>query len=343
MSYIIRLFITTLILVISVYSFIISVDPYEKFGINAWGLKHKAVNSGREDKFIQIDRGQKKYDLFLLGSSRVQAFDPDYIEAKTTLKTYNYGVNNARPEDLLAITRHIIDKQNPKEIFVQIDFYMLNKSIQMHKRLKGSNLGKYLKQSSLTTEKNDLQFFDPSYFTLRALKDSVKILYLNKFSEFVPTRKKNGMRVEKMIQPGEVGLVKTYFEDEYNNYQFDTDRIKNLTSIRDICAKHKVKLTVSISPVHIEHLKMILEDPNLRRIFFEFKRHLVKIFGSVYDFNTSYTQEFESLYWYDSVHPSEKLSNVMSDILFSSLKEKRGFGAIIDLNNIESNINEFSY
>ncbi|NOR57679.1 MAG: hypothetical protein GQ474_04065, partial [Sulfurimonas sp.] len=120
MKYLSKIFSLIIIISISFYAFILSIDPYDKYGFNLWKLKNKAVNSYRDNKFHQINNTSKKYDLFILGSSRVQGFDPELLEIRTGLKTFNYGVNNAKPEDLLAITKHIIAKQHPKIIFLQL-------------------------------------------------------------------------------------------------------------------------------------------------------------------------------------------------------------------------------
>ena len=124
MKYILKLFIFIILVAVGFYSLILSIDPYDKYGFNYFNLTTKAVNSYRDNKFHQIDNIIEKYDLCILGSSRVQTCNPDIIELETGLKTYNYFVHNSKPEDYLAITKHIIAKQNPKIIFLQLDFYL---------------------------------------------------------------------------------------------------------------------------------------------------------------------------------------------------------------------------
>lgn len=334
MRYVINLFLLTFFFYICLYIFILSIDPYNKFNINFWNLNTKAVSNFRNNKFRQIDSTNKNYELFLLGSSRIQRFDPEKIKKIIGLESYNYGVNNANPEDLLAILKHIVLKQKTKVIFLQVDFYMLNENIPLDKKLYNSPLYKYLDDDNKVVDnKSNLFYFEKSYITFDAIKDSFNILIKNKITDFKPSYKKNGMLLPESIEK-EVDLVKTYFKQEYYSYKFSKKRISYLNKIKEICDNNNIELVVSISPMNKDHLDLVIKDKFLNKRFIEFKRIIVNIFDEVFDFNNEYVSNYYYPYWMDSIHPSENLTDIMIEIIFDN-KRISNFGYILNKQNIE--------
>jgi hypothetical protein len=336
LKYIIKLFIFIVLIAISFYSFILSVDPYDKYGFKYWGLKTKAVNSYRDNKFHQINNTQIKYDLFILGSSRVQAFDPELIEVDTGLKTFNYGVNNSKPEDLLAITRHIIAKQTPKIIFLQLDFYNLNTHIPVDARLKVSPLREYLDSNvKESIESSKYYYYEKNYTTLSSLKDSIKLVFKNKLGTVEITHKQNGMLIgnEAKKKPN---FVEGYFTNEYKTYEFDEKRISSFRKLKTLCNKNNIKLIVSISPMNEKHFFTLISNENLYAKLFSFKKIVVEIFKEVYDFNNLGAVEYKYPYWNDSVHPSVELPKTMIKIIFNKINVTNDFGIKITNKNIDN-------
>ncbi len=344
MAYISKLFIYIFSLAIGLYIFILSVDPYDKYGFNFWKLKTKAVNSYRDNKFYQIDSTKINYDLFILGSSRVQAFNPELIEKHTGLKTFNYGVNNSKPEDLLAITKHIIAKQSPRVIFLQLDFYNLNKHIPMDGRLRTSPLKQYLDDNVKSKiNSNKFYYFEQNYTTLISLKDSITLIIKNKLGKTEVTHKDNGMKVG--YKPKEKpNLAEPYFRNEYKNYEFGEKRIKYFNQLKTLCDKNNIDLLVSISAMNKEHTLRIVKDEYLFKQFLNFKRIVVNIFEKLYDFNTFASFKYNYPYWTDSVHPSIELPKVMSSKIFNrygysnEYNIPKDFGVLVTKENIDQHL-----
>ena len=66
-----------------------------------------------------------------------------------------------------------------------------------------------------------------------------------------------------------------------------------------------------------QHLIKILQNKHLKKVFFEFKKIIIEIFGKAYDFNNFSVKKYsENKYWYDSVHPTELLSDIMTRNIF---------------------------
>lgn len=344
MSYTIKTLIFSAILVFITYIFVLSVDPYDKEGIDYWNIGTKAVSSAREYKFTHLDSGRNNYKAFIIGSSRVLRMDPELIEKYTGLSAYNYGVENANAEDLLAEVMHVVDKQKPEMIVLFLDFYMMNGYTGTDKRLVQSRLSKYLDKKS-TVEKDDfkLPYFHTAYLTMRALKDSFNLLLFSDENKGDDIYLKNGQHIKEEPEE-EPKLAIEYFSNQYNSYRKDEVRLEMFGKIKTLCQKNNVKLIVGQTPMNTGHLKKVLEDPKLREMFKTYKRELVKIFGEFYDFNNfSVSAYVEKKYWYDSVHPSENLTKIMLETIFDPEKNNSNsdFGILMTPLKIEEHVRQF--
>ncbi len=318
MRYIKKTILFTLFLTLSLYLLVLSFDVYDEVGINPWGLTFKGVSNARDNKFSHINSGRYQYKMFVLGSSRVLRFDPNLIEKLTGLKTYNYGLENANVEELLAVTKHIISTQKPKEILLMLDFYMLNNYIGTDKRFLKSRLYPFLGKK---VEKKNFELKNfliyPSYFTLKAIYDTFKVISLNIREEIPEIYLANGQHVKEHAV-NKPRLAIEYFSNQYKNYHISKKRVEYLKTIKRICDKNHIKLIVALSPMKENHLAKVLQNNNLKENFLKFKKITLKIFGKIYDFNNFSVKKYkENKYWYDSVHPTEILSNIMVNNIFS--------------------------
>jgi hypothetical protein len=342
MNYFSKLLLISIILATAFYTFILSVDPYEKFGFNVWHLKTKAVYSDRDMKFYHINQPKNQYDFFVLGSSRAQYIDPDQIDNLTHHKSYNYSVITGQPEDYLVITRHIIDKQKPKAILLYLDFKNLNAFNKKTKQFTDAKLLKYFDQNTRLEEKKESLLFAKSYMTLTALTDSIKIIFTNAFGDTAPVIKSNGMYARDHGPLYHIPkLEMSYFDEYYVDYSIDKERVFYLTEIKKLCEIHNIKLVVCISPVSKEHLDKILVNNNLRKNFFEFKRVVTSTFGEVHDFNNYAISKYDGYYWVDSVHITKEFANIIIDRALSDKKQNEMFGYVLKKENIEFYINNF--
>lgn len=341
MSYFYKIVFLTSVFVAVTYLFILSVDPYDKEGVDLWDIGAKAVSSAREYKFTHLDSGRNNYKAFIIGSSRVLRMDPELVEKLTGLRSYNYGVENANAEDLLAETKHIIDKQHPEMILLFVDFFMMNGYVGTDKRLIQSRLSKYLDEKTIDEKETfNIPFFHRSYLTIRALKDSINLFLFKGEEEGSSLYLKNGQHIKEVPQE-EPKLAIEYFDNQYKSFRKDDLRLIMLSKIKDLCQNNNVKLIVSQTPMSTAHLQKILENQELAKMFFTLKRELVKIFGSFHDFNNfSVTPYEERKYWYDSVHPSEILADIIINRILNP--ETQGdFGKEINESEIDEYLKSF--
>lgn len=317
------------------YVFTAAVDPYDKYAWNPFDLE-KAVTESRELKFRQIDAARDRYEFFFIGSSRVQRLDPALAEELTGLRGYNYGVENAMPEDMLAIARHLLVAQKPKEVFLLLDFYMLSNYIGIDPRLLRSHLRSYLDPAVFHDKRKPFLGIERMYFSLEAFRDAGTVLWNNYYDITAQVFEENGRHVPE-TPPEFPRLAKQYFTSQYVDYRIDRTRVANLSELKRLFDAAGVKLTVALSPMNTEHLAAVLADRHLRELFIIFKREAVDIFREVHDFNNHAVERYDgNPWWFDSVHPSEPLTAIMlKAALGRETPVDPRFGMVITPENIE--------
>lgn len=332
MQFIKTFFFLSIVLLLALYSLILAVDPYEKYGYNLFGLKSKAVASGRENKFRHVDSPLNRHEAFIVGSSTAHRFQTKVFSELTGLNTYSYAVQHTTPEDNLAVIRHILDKQQPKMIFLQINFYALNKNFEADNRLYNSPLEKYLKTEKQEA-KRSYALFNQTYFTLEALIDSVRTIFANLLGMTKATYDNNGDHVYEKPVEGPIKLT----QFRYTDYTFDPHRIEYYREIKQLCDQNGIKLVVTISPLALIHLNKIFDDPKLKKDFLNFKSTVVDIFKSVYDFANFDVEPYNSYrYFHNSTHPTQAFSTIMLRHIFTGQPSSKDFGILLTPENINA-------
>tara|TARA_Y100000780_G_scaffold132772_1_gene119369 strand:- start:81752 stop:82708 length:957 start_codon:yes stop_codon:yes gene_type:complete len=293
---------------------IISVDPYEKYGINVFGFKTKAVMFGREVKFRMLDNTTNKYEAFLLGSSAAHRYKTSDMNEITGLKSFNYSVQHSTTEDYLAITRHIIEKQSPKLIIVQFDFYTLNKNFETDPRLYNSPLRKYLKKSQ--NNYFDSKAISNTYLTMDALRDSIRVIGVNLFSEPRHIYLEHGDYPKEKLNTGKVKLS----QHEYGKYEFDQKRVNQLKELQELAKQNNIRLIAITTPHTYEHVQSI-KSQGLEKELNQFKNILANTFSEVYDFTNEGLKPYStSEYFMDSSHLAPKLGKLILSEIFEANK-----------------------
>ena len=121
-TFLIRLITLIFLGCLTVYIFIMFVDPYQIKGLNLVN-KHGGGHSDRITKPVILEKMGDDFKMFILGGSSVGNFKPLMVEQISRQKTYNYSLVNASLEDYVAAVNHIVHVQNPKIIYLQLDFF----------------------------------------------------------------------------------------------------------------------------------------------------------------------------------------------------------------------------
>lgn len=86
------------------------------------------VLTNRTEKIAALKNSAPRPEAVILGSSRVFELDPEQLEEKTGLHTYNAGVSYARPEEWLALTRLMVERLGitPRLLVIGVNVGELN-------------------------------------------------------------------------------------------------------------------------------------------------------------------------------------------------------------------------
>jgi hypothetical protein len=289
------------------YGLIIAVDPYDKLGINVFGLKTKAVADSRENKFRMLETSTVPYEAFIIGSSTAHQYLTFDLENLTGLKTFNYAVQHTTPEDYVAIINHIRSKFSPKLIVLQVAFVDLDKNYPTDKILYSSPLKDFLGQTSKNTYiKADI--FSNNYITLDALRDTFRVIFINLFGEIRHQYLEHGNYIPQKDGVGPIQVV----QFSHHKWALDESRVQLLKKIQSDCKQAGIKLVVISAPLSIDHLNRILGDNHMKDAFITYKKTVSEIFENFHDFTTEKMKDFNSTeYFGNSTHPTRKFAKII--------------------------------
>jgi len=321
MKFITSFFVTVLFLAPTLYGLILAVDPYNKFGNNLFGLETKAVDFARENKFNQVEHATKNYSAFIMGSSSAHRYETKEINRLTGLVSYNYSTQSATPEDFIAMTRHILTKFKPKLLLISFDFEGLNKNTKTDDMFYSSPLKNYLNEVPAEELKADL--VNDTYLTLEAVRDTFKVIWVNLFGKARHAYLADGDHVHEPI-------AKALKIDQFSGgeYVIDTQRVAYLKTLKVLAQRNGIRLIVFTSPLSLEHLNRIYNDPQLSIAHKLFKATLVDIFGEVWDFQQESIATYNSpKYFHNSNHPTHEFSALVLEEMLGKNGPK--FGKLI--------------
>lgn len=300
---------STIILLGTFAGLITAIDPYDKLGNNLFGFETKAVAQSRENKFYMYEASTKPYTAFILGSSAAHRYPTQKLDELTGLLSFNYAVQHSTPIDYLAIIKHILSKNSPKLILIQLDFAALDNSYKVDNRLFNSPLKKYLKEDTNRTK----PLFDNSNFTLEALRDSFRVIFVNLFGEARHIYLEDGNYIKEKINKGP---VKTR-QSGHSKYSFSTERMQVLKNIKELCERNQIKLIVLTAPIAIKHLEKIWKSKKTKKMHQKYKNELRSLFPNFFDFSNESMRKYNSSrYFHDSVHPTKDMSEIILESIF---------------------------
>jgi hypothetical protein len=313
MKFIISFFLFSFLFVTLLQGLIISVDPYDKLGINFWNFKTKAVAQSRENKFIMLENAKIQYDAFLLGSSAAHRYPMSKLKELTGLESFNYSAQHTNPEDYLAILRHILDRQKPKMLLLQLDFVELDENYATSNQLYNSPLVKYLRH-----QKNETSFFDNNYFTLEALSDSLRVIYVNLWGKALHSNYiEHGDYVYEKPTPGVVKVEQA----NYKNFKLSAVRIGHLNEIKELCEKNNIDLIVFTAPLSFEHFLIAKNHPGHQ----EYLKAITNVFGKIYNFQHDSIKDFSTfMEFHNSTHMTHLFSAKILERIFTGTPSELG-------------------
>jgi len=312
-AFIKRFLVLVLLLLICILAFNLSIDPYNKYGINVFNIKHKLTRDDREFKISQIN-SMDKIDNLIIGSSRSQTLNPEILTQSLGGVSYNFGVGGGKIEDFLGLLLYL-EKENklPKNILLALDFNGFNSNNDLHDNFLNSKELNFLSRDSK-------QFAIEHFLSIDTIRSSIKTLkaHLKKekpthyFNEFGLIIGPDEMAEEIRIQE----LSKNYFQTQYSDgkYELDSRRINWYKNFLTMVIKYNINLKVIVTPVYDYQYKLIQKHPKMRKSY----NHFIKTMNNIYSFynimeNTNYRNNLK--YFVDNVHYKQSLGDmILKDI-----------------------------
>lgn len=315
-KFIATFFIASLLILLTCVGIITAIDPYDKLGNNYFNFKTKAVAQSRENKFYMFESSKNNYTAFILGSSAAHRYSTEKINQLTGLRAYNYAVQHSTPIDYLAIVKHILSKSSPKLILLQLDFAALDSTYKVDNRLFNSPLKKFLKE-----QKHTKSLFDNNHYTLDALRDSFRVIFVNKFGKARHIYLEDGNYIIEKAKKKKIKIR----QGNNENYIFAQDRIKILRDVQRICDENKIRLITFSAPLSLDHVKKIKKLKNLNQMHFKFKNEMTRIFKEFWDFENETISEFNDYrYFLDSTHPTKLMSSIVLERILAGKNPNLG-------------------
>jgi len=297
----------------------LSVDPYNKYGINLWNIDYKLTRDDRGLKIGQVNQ-LEKIDNLILGSSRSQTLDPKIVSKFISGVTYNFGVGGGTIEDSLGMLLYLEkERKLPKNILLCLDFSAFNSNNKVHSG--------FVNSKELNFIKTKVNSFDIAHFlSIDTTRSSIKTLkmylngkkpkyYFNKYGLIVSSNKI--IIDESEIEERKIKiLADKYFQMQYSNGEFilDKKRLEYYKQFISIVKKYNINLKVLLTPIYSYQLSLIKNNNKLNDKLNQFLVDIKEIYP-FYNFINNPRYNDKKSYFADSVH----YKKVYGDIILSKI------------------------
>jgi hypothetical protein len=305
------IFLAIIIVIIGiVFTINYTIDP---FGNRDWIVdkQYKPIVHERSEKYTTIftQNNILKYDCVILGSSRVMNINPSLHDA--TQQCYNFGVHVANNPEKLFILQEWIKRSPLKTLYIGNELYNVHASTQPNhlnpESFIGGSEGNYLSFRTFSIAlktltyslKNQLQTHFRSNGSINNIQEEQAIL------QHTYDQSKNNFKTlsVQMVQGN-------YIQQKFN---YDTNALKPLQKIKDLCDKNNVQVLAFITPMYHDAKIELYTYPSLQNASQQFRNDLLDIFGKVYDFDIDTPENRNPTNFYDPVHYRPSIGKLMID------------------------------
>ncbi len=291
--YIIIILLTGLIPILILFGMNLLVDPYNELGIRL--VPYPLVETSRTEKVGLLQRSKVRPELIIFGSSRAMELNPN----RFPVSAFNFAVNSALPEDLLAQVFWLEEYQLlPRKALVMVDFYVFNGTVHTDARLESSrflynriaDLPDVQELSRGAVRPEVITPFWVKYISRQMAGDAWKAVKIN----FRGDKRSVGfmndgllVRVRDLEQRERSGWsfdeqvkIASYSTEKYTGYEdLSAARIRVLEQAFDIMHRHGVELVLGLTPFHPALQRYIQDEPVLARRLVEVKSLLQRLAG----------------------------------------------------------------
>jgi len=319
----------------TVYSFNTIIDP---FGSRSWVVEQrlKPIVKERSEKYHYIFNQQniQKFDSLIMGSSRTMKIVPS--NHPQMQKCYNFAVSMASNREKLFILNEWLKYKKPHTLYLGVDFLNFHRDVEnpdqpVEARFIQGNEGNYLSHYALkmaikslkNSIRNQPETFFESDGSINYYGDDQKIA-ANQF-DFSEQRYQN--------------IARSIYKERFIDlpYVYTPKSLEYLREIKRLCDVHRIRLIVFIPPEQLEATKMIIDNPQLNQFYQRYKRDIVALFGTVYDFSGGWEENKDQRNFYDVWH----YRSVLGDKMVKKFYGENTFGTVLTQENIDSYLMHF--
>lgn len=325
MRFITSFLLATIIILGSIIALSILIDPRGLFGTNKFT---PLVATDRPAKLELIKNQSPAPDIIILGSSRVFKIDPETITKKTRLHAFNFGVNNAKPEEFLALAKYLIEdlKIKPQLFIVAIDHDAFDnqriqpQTIHISKLRSKLNISKkeYL-SVFLTTFKENLTF--------QYIKDIGRSIYyiIAGYPKLPPRLKSNGYMIKNVYKKDVPENFNTHSGNVILNVfktggaALSVARQNYFEQFLNLAKENNIKIKMALLPMHPIILERLNEQPEFKntcRLLTDYLITQSKKYGyDYYDFTDIQSFNGDPEDFSDLVHTNDANLQKIIDII----------------------------
>ncbi|MFA8439726.1 DUF1574 family protein [Pueribacillus sp. YX66] len=297
------------------------VNPHGKYNSN---VLPSLVWTGRSDKASLLHKLNEDPEILILGSSRSMKIDPEFIEEKTGLSSFNAAVNSANAEDYYTMLRYSLDtlERKPNTIFLGIDVEAFHNNTPIDERLLFNKaLSKYLNAqdrisfidmlTSLLSYEETTSSFVSLYYKLSAYPDRSTYYDDNGFLHYI---QKSGTVTDENYDSKIEDYIERY-RARYDGYTQLSDKRKDyFEKFLALAEEENIQVIAFITTLHDD----IIRDLKKTRNYDDIKQKLVNYLNKMDEQNENFVYEdFDRVdkyngvltAFYDGAHIHEKNAN----------------------------------
>jgi len=301
-----------LLLLGAIFSLNLLVDPFNITSVNLLDIKYKYARDDRTEKIERVKKIPYIQNL-ILGSSRSQHLDPQYMSGLYGGYSYNFGVGGGTTAEALGLLLYLRSKKKlPKNILLVLDLSSFGGDGYHPSFLKTPELNFLNKDVGSSNQLPKFLSIDAIRASFKTLKSHIKgrtpKSYFNENGLMVSLKEENKNNKDKKIKE----LAKKYYRLAYaeGKMEFSQTKIDYLKRIVGLCRQNNISLRVTLSPVYHYQFDLIQNNPEFIDKVNVFKTELVSITPycdamidnkytrdkNLFEDSVHYTQEYGDLY-----------------------------------------------
>lgn len=352
------LFVAALVLALTSIGLVnLLIDPNGRFHwVNIEGFNRVKIavkHNGRQDKTSTLL--VCPYDSFILGTSRAETgLNPDSFPDEYG-RVYNAALKATSFYETARMLNFILEHQDPKAIFIGLDFLAFNSA-----RVTFDDF-----ERSILTDNQPVLSIPPYLLSWRTFSDSVQTIQYNRHHSNVPCTKTGLHKTDPNSRVSHLNAFNSMLMRFENNPQLYADHVISnaymnlLEESLDTIVANNIEAFIFISPLHSAHINL-MHRMGLLTNFHDWKQELLKIVATVnkrhgvaltlWDFAgynhvtmepVPVVDSIPEMRWYrDSSHYREATGNLIIQKLLGDKDAPQDFGVRLSLDRIESHLEQ---